>query len=98
MTDDRRLPPRTLRSWRICCASSAAWSWNQARNISSNPGSRRWRRSTSSQSIDQLIERLRGSGVNGLVTEVVEAMVTTETSFFRDIHPFETLEDASCRS
>ena len=42
--------------------------------------------------IDQLIERLRGGSDNGLVTEVVEAMVTTETSFFRDIHPFETLK------
>ncbi|WP_425618925.1 protein-glutamate O-methyltransferase CheR [Anatilimnocola sp. NA78] len=41
--------------------------------------------------VDQLIERLRSSGANGLLTEVVEAMVTTETSFFRDIHPFETL-------
>jgi chemotaxis protein methyltransferase CheR len=43
-------------------------------------------------SIDQLIERLRRGGNNGLLTEVVEAMVTTETSFFRDIHPFETLK------
>lgn len=42
--------------------------------------------------IDQLIDRLRGVGVNGLVAEVVEAMVTTETSFFRDIHPFESLK------
>lgn len=41
--------------------------------------------------LDQLIERLRGGGVKELVTEVVEAMVTTETSFFRDVHPFETL-------
>ena len=41
--------------------------------------------------LDQLIERLRGGGVEDLVTEVVEAMVTTETSFFRDVHPFETL-------
>ena len=43
-------------------------------------------------SIEQLIERLRGAGSNALLTEVVEAMVTTETTFFRDIHPFETLK------
>jgi chemotaxis protein methyltransferase CheR len=41
--------------------------------------------------VDQLIERLRDRGGTDLVTEVVEAMVTTETSFFRDLHPFETL-------
>jgi chemotaxis protein methyltransferase CheR len=43
-------------------------------------------------SIAQLIDRLRGGNANGLMTDVVEAMVTTETSFFRDIHPFETLK------
>lgn len=43
------------------------------------------------EGIAPLIDRLRGSD-NGLTTEVVEAMVTTETSFFRDIHPFETLK------
>lgn len=42
-------------------------------------------------SIDQLVDRLRSGGANSLLTEVVEAMVTTETSFFRDVHPFETL-------
>jgi chemotaxis protein methyltransferase CheR len=42
--------------------------------------------------IGQLFERLREPASSGLVTEVVEAMVTTETSFFRDIHPFETLK------
>jgi chemotaxis protein methyltransferase CheR len=44
------------------------------------------------ESIEQLINRLRAAGQNGLLTEVVEAMVTTETSFFRDVHPFETLK------
>lgn len=39
-----------------------------------------------------LINRIRREGNYGLVTEVVEAMVTTETSFFRDIHSFETLK------
>lgn len=43
-------------------------------------------------SIPLLISRLRSERNNGLATEVVEAMVTTETSFFRDIHPFETLK------
>lgn len=43
-------------------------------------------------SIQQLVQRLRSKGENGLATEVVEAMVTTETSFFRDIHLFETLK------
>ena len=42
--------------------------------------------------IDQLVKRLRDTSDSSLVTEVVEAMVTTETSFFRDIHPFETLK------
>jgi chemotaxis protein methyltransferase CheR len=43
-------------------------------------------------SVDRLIDRLRGAAINGLVAEIVEAMVTTETSFFRDIHPFESLK------
>lgn len=41
--------------------------------------------------INQLIERLRQGDDNLLLTQVVEAMVTTETSFFRDLHPFETI-------
>jgi len=44
------------------------------------------------EAIGHLLERLREPASSGLVTEVVEAMVTTETSFFRDIHPFETLK------
>lgn len=42
-------------------------------------------------SVGELIGRLRAGPENGLLTRVVEAMVTTETSFFRDLHPFETL-------
>lgn len=43
-------------------------------------------------SVGDLIGQLRTAAGNGLHTRVVEAMVTTETSFFRDIHPFETLK------
>src|SRR5262249_53145403 len=42
-------------------------------------------------SIQELVSRLRSHPYNGLPGQVVEAMVTTETSFFRDHHPFESL-------
>jgi chemotaxis protein methyltransferase CheR len=45
-------------------------------------------------SVSGLVGRLRAGPDEGLTTRVVEAMVTTETSFFRDLHPFETLRTA----
>ncbi|MEO8427694.1 MAG: protein-glutamate O-methyltransferase CheR [Verrucomicrobiota bacterium] len=42
-------------------------------------------------SIDELIKKLRSDPKNGLHRKVVDAMTTNETSFFRDIHPFEAL-------
>lgn len=42
-------------------------------------------------SLADLARKLRGAGASSLIVEVIEAMVTTETSFFRDISPFETL-------
>jgi chemotaxis protein methyltransferase CheR len=42
-------------------------------------------------SIGELIAQLRVQSGNGLQQQIVEAMVTTETSFFRDHHPFEDL-------
>jgi chemotaxis protein methyltransferase CheR len=42
-------------------------------------------------SIDALISKLRVGPTNGLHRKVVDAMTTNETSFFRDIHPFESL-------
>ncbi len=44
--------------------------------------------------IDQLVKALRKNSHNGLQSKVIEALTTNETSFFRDIHPFETLKDA----
>jgi chemotaxis protein methyltransferase CheR len=43
------------------------------------------------KSIGELIVQLRGQPDNGLTRQIVEAMVTTESSFFRDHHPFETM-------
>jgi len=44
------------------------------------------------ESIGDLVKKLQREPQNGLRTKVVDAMTTNETSFFRDIHPFETLK------
>ncbi|MET0388073.1 MAG: protein-glutamate O-methyltransferase CheR [Polyangiales bacterium] len=41
--------------------------------------------------LSALVEQLRREPYGELHTRVVEAMTTNETSFFRDVHPFETL-------
>ena len=43
------------------------------------------------KSLGELITKLRSERFGGLHTQVVEAMTTNETSFFRDAHPFEAL-------
>ena len=45
-------------------------------------------------SISKLVDRLRNGNGNELSGRVIEAMVTTETSFFRDITPFEVLKQS----
>ncbi len=42
-------------------------------------------------SISELVQHLRGRPSLTLHRQIVEAMVTTETWFFRDVHPFEGL-------
>ncbi len=42
-------------------------------------------------SLQDLVARLRTQPSNGLHQKVIEAMTTNETSFFRDLHPFEAL-------
>lgn len=42
--------------------------------------------------LPELIGKLRGPSVNALHWDVVEAMTTNETSFFRDAHPFDLLK------
>jgi chemotaxis protein methyltransferase CheR len=43
-------------------------------------------------SLTALVEQLRKQPYGELHRRVVEAMTTNETSFFRDVHPFETLK------
>jgi chemotaxis protein methyltransferase CheR len=43
------------------------------------------------KSIGELVNQLRGVAGAGLQRQVVEAMVTSESSFFRDHHPFQAL-------
>ena len=42
-------------------------------------------------SLGELVAQLRNQPFGDLHTQVVEAMTTNETTFFRDIHPFNTL-------
>ena len=45
-------------------------------------------------SLQELVTRLRAPASDRLQHAVVEAMTTNETSFFRDVHPFEALRKA----
>lgn len=45
-------------------------------------------------SLRDLVSKLRGQPFGPLHVEVVEAMTTNETSFFRDIHPFDALRNS----
>lgn len=44
------------------------------------------------ESLESFISHLRAAPLNGVHRQVVDAMTTNETSFFRDLHPFETLK------
>ncbi len=43
--------------------------------------------------LDELVHRLQSEPPGDLHARVVEAMTTNETSFFRDLHPFEALRE-----
>ena len=43
-------------------------------------------------SVDELLQRLRGLNAHTLTARVIDAMTTNETTFFRDVDPFEALK------
>ncbi|MFT3710954.1 MAG: protein-glutamate O-methyltransferase CheR [Archangium sp.] len=43
-------------------------------------------------SVDELVGKVRSDERSKLATQVIEALTTNETSFFRDHHPFEALK------
>ncbi len=43
-------------------------------------------------SLDELVQRMKKLGGNRLKEQVVDAMTTNETLWFRDVHPYEILE------
>ena len=45
------------------------------------------------RNVDALVDQLKIPGSSALWHEVVDAMTTNETSFFRDVKPFEVLRD-----
>jgi chemotaxis protein methyltransferase CheR len=42
--------------------------------------------------VEDLVARLKSPGSQAMVQKVVDAMTTNETSFFRDLHPFQALK------
>ena len=42
--------------------------------------------------VEDLIAQLQSPGSQGMVQKVVDAMTTNETSFFRDLHPFQAMK------
>ena len=46
------------------------------------------------QSIASLVARMRAERTGALTGRVVDAMTTNETSFFRDNHPFDAMQQA----
>jgi chemotaxis protein methyltransferase CheR len=50
-------------------------------------------RTISDETVSRFIARLRTAGTPALLTAVVEALTTNETSWFRDRHPFDALRD-----
>lgn len=46
------------------------------------------------ESLENLVKKIRAAPRGPLKDAVIEAMTTNETSFYRDIHPFETLKTA----
>ena len=76
-----------------CCANVPAWCWRPRSNIWPKAGCCRSRAAHGMTTLDRTGRRLRNRRRQRSALEVVEAMTTNETFFFRDKMPFDHFRD-----
>ena len=73
------------------CTIDRPLPWSRARNTWWNRGCFPWPASMGLPSVRELVTQLRAGPIGDVHVQVIEAMTTNETSFFRDLHPFNAL-------
>ena len=74
---------------RLLLKTAPAWSSDRTRSTCWRPGSAPILKREKLRDLNDLAERLRGRGADAVARDVVEAMTTNESFFFRDDKPFQ---------